>query len=151
MLSVAGREPCVIILEAFPPYTTLSVVCDAEREYILLARELGFKLTNSNDGGEGSYKPSAETLAKRSAKLRGNQYARGNKGFTKAHTLQSCLKMTAAWTPDRRAAQAKLNRERPKRTLAEKLVIAENRTAALRAKMLGYPRPRRQPNKGARP
>lgn len=52
-LQAEGREPAVIILEEFGEGTAIEVVCEAEMEFISVAKERGHELTNLTIGGDG--------------------------------------------------------------------------------------------------
>jgi hypothetical protein len=76
-IQAEGREPAILILEELQPSTTREFVGFVEKCYIKSLREIGHRLTNSTDGGEGVLNPSVENRAAKSARSKGNKYALG--------------------------------------------------------------------------
>lgn len=78
-LHAEGRDYGILILEELFEDTQREFVGEVEKMYIKSLREIGHKLTNATDGGEGCSNPSAENLEKRAVKLRGNKFRLGHK------------------------------------------------------------------------
>lgn len=112
------------------------------------ARRLGQKLSDVtkerlSEAGKRHHKAHPEQREKQRLTSVGNKYAVGCKSFLGiTHDADARAKMSKAWTPERRAAQAERNKLLAKRSLSERAAAARaiaNRLVRLAARVSSDP------------
>jgi hypothetical protein len=121
-VQAVGSEPSVLILEELPEGCDREFLGFVESCYIKSLREIGHKLTNGTDGGEGLVNPTEEVRARISASTRAGQapedvrekmrVAARKRWEDPAERLRKSESAKAAMTAERRAVISAANRGR---------------------------------------